>query len=97
MAHWNEDGRLAVTEEDYDTETAKQFIRDALKCGLEPYHYNGRCCWEGPAVDVSGAGDFCTKVGTRQDSMGKGLVVYPNQSAQMITEEPEYPEDDDEE
>jgi len=79
--------RTVVEEEDYDSEIAKQFIRDAEECGLEPYHYHGRFYWEGPAVNLKGAGDFYTSVPTQQDSMGLGMVVYPVQKAQLNKEE----------
>jgi hypothetical protein len=92
MANWNEDGRLVVTENDYDDETAKQFIRDAEESGFEAFHYEGRCFWQGPAI-VGDIDYLETEVPLKTDSMGLDYVIYPCRTAYLNAEVPEYPEE----
>lgn len=73
-----------VTVGDYDSDDAKQFIRDAELCDLVPFHYRGRFYWEGPAVRVSSFGEFKTDVPVQHDSLGLGFVVYPVEPAFLL-------------
>ena len=64
---------------DYKQAEYSQFVGDMLDAGLEPYHYRGRCYYEGPAVDVDKVGDAMSKTSVKCsfDGMGLGYVVYP--------------------
>lgn len=75
--------REIVTEQDYESETAKQFCREVTAVGFKPFHYHGRWFWEGPAIVVNDLeGGFCsTTVKCQHDNMGLGWVVYPRVSA----------------
>jgi hypothetical protein len=74
-----------VDEDNYEDETAKEFVRDMKKAGFLPYHYRGRFSWEGPAVDFELSDKQflirSTKVQLQFDSMGLGGVAYPVQPA----------------
>jgi len=87
-----------------------RFVKDMRNAGLEPYHYEGRWFWKGPAVNVDYAYEAMseTKVPCRTDSMGLGVVVYPFASGELLPPErkgeadhfwtpPEKDEEDEEE
>lgn len=80
----------AVQPKNYPVKSpARQFVWDMLKAGRTPYHYNGRFCWEGPAVDIDEGESFQTvvretKVTLQTDGMGLGLVVYPSVGSEYV-------------
>jgi hypothetical protein len=63
----------------YTNKNFIKFVKDMKKAGLEPYHYNGRFFYSGPAVDVKDLQDALsnTKVKCQWDNMGLDYVVYP--------------------
>lgn len=60
-----------------------KFVKNMRKHGIEPYWYEGRWFWKGPAVTVSDLQDALSvaKVPCQWDRMGLDYVVYPKTSA----------------
>lgn len=73
----------------YDNDQCNKFIEDMRSAGLEPFHYRGRWFYTGPAVDVDQLNEAMsnTKVPTQWDNLGRGFVVYPRASGQLLVEE----------
>ncbi len=88
--------REEVTEDSYERKHFKQFVEDMLGRGLEPYHYNGRFYYKGPAVNVSNIQDALsfTKVKCQWDNMGLDFVVYPTMSAEYLDDKDDKEECD---
>ena len=97
------DHYIKVDEHDYDSEDAKQFVNDCQAAGFHVEHYKGRFYWEGPAVRCDCISDIMsiTIVRCQHDSMGLGVIVYPETSAELTEEAQtkmenwEYEEEDD--
>lgn len=65
----------------YTSEDCVRFVEWAKDNGYEPYHYRGRFYWEGPAVNLDSIGDAVNvPVRFQTDSMGLGVVIYPQAS-----------------
>jgi hypothetical protein len=78
-----------ANENDYNSEIAKQFIRETRSAGFDPEHYHGRFFWQGPAVRADHVSEVMsvTSVPCQSDSMGLGVIVYPVQSAKRKEKE----------
>lgn len=66
----------------YTDERYIQFVKDMIEAGLEPFHYEGRFFYSGPAVTTNEEFDRqavyrATKVHLRTDNMGLEYVMYP--------------------
>jgi len=70
---------MRVTVDDYTKASYKQFILDMEAANIEPWHYDGRMFYHGPAVTVKDIQDALsnTKVKCQWDSLGLSFVVYP--------------------
>ena len=66
----------------YSDPDCRTFVHDMEAVGLEPFHYNGRYFWEGPAVSVDDLQDAlgATRIKCQFDALGLGFVVYPRAS-----------------
>lgn len=76
---------ILVDPDDYDNITCQQFVRECQDAGLDVEHYHGRFYWEGPAVRADYLSDVMSVTGVRcqSDSMGLGVIVYPEVSCPL--------------
>jgi len=70
---------------EYENEVYKLFVKELKGAGFNPYHYQGRFYYEGPAVNVSND-EFqkairSTVVQVQWEDMGMGTVIYPASDA----------------
>jgi hypothetical protein len=63
-----------------------KFVQNMREAGLNLFHYNGRFYWRGPAVVVDNLQEALseTRVPCQWDNMGRGFVVYPEESDEGV-------------